>query len=251
MTRLKYITLGSSNTSLTFLHGDTLDHRQWQPQIDFFSPNFQVLTYDMSGYGQSPLPDGPVDHPNDLKQLLDSLHIQTTHLVGSSYGGEQAIDFALRFPTLVSSLTLIDTSLSGFPCTVNWDIGARSLPLGVVKQNWLDHEVFKYLQNNQPVVQQLSAMVHDYSGHYWLCGLPSLAPKHKAINRLRDIKVPTLIIVGQHDLDYFHNIATTLHKGVTHSELKIIPDSSHLPNLEQPELINQLIEKYLRINPLE
>jgi len=111
--------------TIVFIHGFSLDSRIWEPQIKEFQNTHQVLVYDMRGYRKSSLPKRVYSHHEDLKALLDFLHIQNTTLIGHSLGGEVAIDFALTYPSYVNRLVLISTSISGYFGNVNWDVSAQ------------------------------------------------------------------------------------------------------------------------------
>lgn len=72
-----YYEIHGSGESLVLLHGSMVDHRHWQPQIMPFSKHYKVISYDLRGYGKSdtPDPDKPYLHCDDLKTLLEYLDI--------------------------------------------------------------------------------------------------------------------------------------------------------------------------------
>ncbi|HRN71221.1 MAG TPA: alpha/beta hydrolase, partial [Candidatus Woesebacteria bacterium] len=91
--------------TLVFLHGFSLDHRMWEPQIEEFSSKFNVLVYDLRGYGKSSMPNQNYSHYDDLFHLLNHLDIKQVHLIGLSMGGRVAIDFTLEHPEKVKTMT--------------------------------------------------------------------------------------------------------------------------------------------------
>src|SRR3989339_1460207 len=127
---------------IIFVHGFSLDSRMWDPQVEIFSKTNQVITYDIRGFGKSPVPVGPYSHIEDLHNLVNHLKIQKFHLVGLSLGGEIAIDYALTYPDTILSLTLADSSLGGYSSTVDWRVYAKEQGLELAKANWLNHPVF-------------------------------------------------------------------------------------------------------------
>lgn len=85
---------------LVLIHGVGLNHRVWQPQIDFFADRYHVLAYDMLGHGQSPLPPEEAtldDYVAQLKALLDDLGFEHVALIGHSMGALVATAFALKY----------------------------------------------------------------------------------------------------------------------------------------------------------
>lgn len=232
-------------TPIVFVHGFSLDSRMWAPQIEIFSKTNQVITYDMRGYGKSPLPTKPYSHVEDISTLTDHLKITQFHLVGLSLGGEIAQEFALTYPGSLSSLTLADTSLGGYPSTVDWRVYAKEQGLEQAKINWLNHPVFATAKSKPAVFSQLKQMVEDYSGWHWLNEGFRVKLDPPAIDRLGEIRVPTQILVGENDLDYYHIIADILADKIKNSRLEIISDSGHMINLENPKKFNIVLQKFI------
>jgi 3-oxoadipate enol-lactonase len=230
--------------AIVFIHGFTLDHRMWNEQVEYFSTNFKAVTYDERGFGKSSLPKAKYSDQGDLQALLKSLKIEQTHVVGLSFGGEIAIDFTLEFPDSVKTLTLLDSSLGGYKSTVDWNVKAEEEGIERAKENWANHPVFEKTRSSKcwPEVQKI---VNTYSGWHWLNRDPRKKLDPSAKERLQEIKVPTLIIVGEDDLDYFHDIARYIHKRVKSSTLAFVEDAGHMVNMEKPEEVNRLIEKYI------
>ena len=108
-TRL-YFEIAGSGQPLVLLHGFTLDTRMWDDQFEPLTREFQVIRYDMRGFGQSGPPASErYAHADDLRDLLDHLRVDKAHLVGLSKGGAIALDFTLAYPRRVNKLVLIDT----------------------------------------------------------------------------------------------------------------------------------------------
>src|SRR5215510_8071791 len=106
-TRLYYEMTGkaSADHAVVFIHGFTLDTRMWDDQFEYFARQFQVVRYDMRGFGKSAVPtDQEYSHVEDLKALLDYLGIKQAYLVGQSKGGAVTLDFTLTYPETVDAL---------------------------------------------------------------------------------------------------------------------------------------------------
>ena len=74
------------------VHAGIADHRMWDPQVAALASAYQVLNYDMRGFGRSGMAGGPYSHHGDLRDLLDHLAIERARLVGCSNGGRTVID---------------------------------------------------------------------------------------------------------------------------------------------------------------
>ena len=102
--------------ALVLINGGGLDCRMWQPQVGPFSRHFRVLRYDPRGIGRSETTDRTATWSprHDLRLLLSHLGIERAHVIGLSWGGSLAIDFALDYPSIVSSLVLVAPGVSGY-----------------------------------------------------------------------------------------------------------------------------------------
>lgn len=240
-----YYRAAGSGEPIVFIHGFTLDNTMWQPQVEFFSKGYQVVTYDARGFGKSSLPDGQYNHAADLYALLKHLGIELAHIVGLSMGGRIATNFALAYPNAVKSLTLLDAALDGYKNEVDWNVGAKEEGLEKAKENWLSHELFTVTRKRREVVTALRPMVGNYSGWHWLHKDPQHPANTHASDRLHEITKPTLIVVGESDLAYFHNIANVLAAGIPDARKVIIPNTGHMVNMEAPNEINNLIVDFI------
>ena len=242
--QIYYETIGSGEP-IVFVHGFTLDHAMWQPQAEFFSKNYQVITYDARGFGKSSLPEGPYDHAADLSALLKHLGVGHVHLVGLSMGGRIAINFALNYPEKVKTLTLMDSALDGYKSEVDWRVYAKEQGLEKAKENWLNHELFTVTKKRPEVVSALRAIIASYSGWHWLHHDPQIVASTHARDHLHEIIKPTLIVVGEGDLSYFHNIANVLATGIPNSQKVIVPNAGHMVNMEAPDGVNELLVDFI------
>lgn len=229
-----------SQETLVFLHGFSLDHRMWKPQIEEFSSKFNILVYDLRGYGKSLMPNQNYSHHNDLLELLNHLELKQVHLIGLSMGGRVAIDFTLEHPEFVKTLTVLDSSLGGYKSTVDFSIRVDK-DLQKAQEEWLSHEVFKYTNKSPHLANKLKLILNDYSGWHWLNGNKYEQVILDAKDRLHEITCPTQILVGEHDLEYFKNIGQYMHERITHSNYKLVPNSGHMSNLENSKYVNELI----------
>lgn len=106
---------------IVLIHGFALDSRIWEKQVEELSKTNKVITYDLRGFGKSSLPNGKYSHTEDLHELLKELNIQDPKIVGHSFGGEIAVEYALNYPNEVNNLVLISPSLRGVKVNSEWE----------------------------------------------------------------------------------------------------------------------------------
>jgi 3-oxoadipate enol-lactonase len=253
-TRLYYEVSGAGHP-LVLIHGFTLDTRMWADQVRAFAPAYRVVRYDLRGFGKSALPGGePYTHHDDLYALLEHLGISQAHILGQSLGGAIAVDFALAYPDATSSLILVDVSgLDGFMwpdelsrwfASING--AARSGDLSLAKQRWLDTGWFTPARANPEVVGRLEQIVTDYSGWHFVHDNPTRNLTPPANERLAEIRVPTLVILGELDLPFYnHPLADRLEQGISNAQKVIMAGVGHMSNMEDPDRFNQIVLSFL------
>jgi len=106
--RIAYEEVGSGDP-VVFLHGIGGNRANWRAQLAFFGRCYRAVAWDARGYGDSDDYDGPFEFSevsDDLRRLLDHLAVDRAHLVGLSMGGRILMDFAVRHPQRIASLTI-------------------------------------------------------------------------------------------------------------------------------------------------
>lgn len=250
-TRLYYEMIGEGN-ALILLHSGYTDSRLWNNQFEVLGRHFKVIRYDIRGFGKSEKPRQTFSHFEDLKELMNYLGIEKAHIVGVSMGGSIAIDFVLQYPHLVDSLILSGSSLNGFEPTIDEVSRQRSLAgMSIVKRdNNFDHSVEfmlndpMWMQSNPRNRQFLKEMFIDTSLKWLLEDMVQIAYP-PASKRLSEITKRTLIIVGSEDSQPILEINRELESNITTAQKVIIEGTGHLPNLDKPDVFNEIILDFL------
>ncbi len=241
-----------------FLHGGLLDRRMWDDQFTFFAQRFEAIRYDMRSAGQSETPPStdPFTHHDDLYQLLSALKISQVALVGlSNYA--VALDFALAYPALVHKLVLVSPGLRAYAFRDAW-VGARfTAMLQALEQRdlagavevfltmWVDGPYRTAADINPVIRERVRAMVaHAFPMSRHAPNVHGIEPP--AIHRLADVRVPTLIVVGDQDASDIQAIGQLLHAQVAGSTLVTVPAVGHTLVMEKPDDFNHLVEAFLR-----
>jgi pimeloyl-ACP methyl ester carboxylesterase len=246
-TRLYYEVAGSGHP-LVLIHGITLDTRMWDDQFDAFTRHYQVVRYDVRGFGKSALPTGEsYAHADDLRALMEHLGIMRAHILGLSMGGRIAIDFALAYPEATDTLIPVDASVSGYAraAALSYSSTAKEAGVQAARELWLKDPLFKPALEKPDVASRLAQIVSDYSGWHWFNDDPVRVTDPPAIQQLDKVCAPTLIIVGERDIPRVHTVADILQKHIPNARKVVLPGVGHMSNMEDPDRFNEIVLSFL------
>jgi len=225
----------------------------WNPQMDDLSPHFQVLRYDMRGHGHSDVTPGPYTIEllaEDVIGLLDALGIDRVHFVGLSVGGMIGQSLALNHAKRLRSLALCDTA----PAVPQEAQPIWQERIERTREKGMESQVNEtmerwftpaFLKQNPPMVglirkQILATPVAGY------LGCAEAIRKLNYLNRLSEMKLPTLIMVGEDDPGTPVSASQAIHERIPDSKLVILPSARHLSNVEQAEAFNAALLAFLK-----
>jgi len=251
--RLAYRVTGEG-PAIVLVHGFGLDMRMWDPQVEHLAARHQVITYDCRGFGSS----GPYDpavaytHAGDLLALLDHLQVGQAVLAGLSFGGRVVLQGALAAPGRIRGVVLLDAVLDGVP----WDADSEAAINLAVQTScqhgmlsgraaWLAHPLFAAARRRPEVAGRLAAMVAGYPGQHWTGQDPHAPDERRLIDALADVAGPALVLVGEQDVPGFREMAAELARRIPGARHEVVPDAGHLVNMEQPAVVNELLDQFL------
>ena len=226
-----YETYGHGQPVL-LLHGATAFLETMHYFITALAPGHFVIAVDSRAQGRSTDSDAPISYAlmgDDMIKLLDTMHISSTDVVGWSDGGIIGLDMAMKHPERVRRLVAIGA---------NYDVDGID-PV--------------YLHRNEseqppPGEKQFYERVAPEPSHF-----PIMFKKvttmthtepHYTLAELNQIRCPTLILAGQHDLILPEHTAK-LAAAIAGARKIIVPGASHFGPLEQPETYNMLVLEFL------
>ena len=242
--------------SVLFLHAGVADSRMWRDQMGM--DGYQTVAYDKRGFGDSAWVAGEYSDTEDAIGILDDLGIDSAVIVGCSMGASTAIRLALEHPRGVKGLVLV----GGFPSGWAPDSGWEENPLegeAVAAQEAgdlervvdIDHQMWLvgYGRSNDDVDPSLEALFRDMDR------IPVATAAERETyqrgfeypvdDRLEEIDIPTLVIVGEHDEKLLVDAADYLARRLSDQGAVIIDNAAHLPSLEQPEAFNDALTGFL------
>lgn len=251
-----YYEIQGSGHPLLLLHAGIADSRMWDDQMAAFSQHFRTIRFDMRGFGQSQMPAGPFCNHEDVAGMLDFLEIERTHVLGISFGGLNALDFALAFPHRVSALVLGAPSISGQLPTQTirnfWDEEERLLDEDDFEtatelnlRMWVDGPHRTPDQVDQAVRKMVTVMQLQAFEMPIPDDIDQVSLDPPAIDRLSEITAPTLIIVGSLDLPEKLELVDRLVCQLKNGVKVIMPDVAHMMNMEKPAAFNSHVIQFL------
>jgi len=251
----EYEVHGGAGPWLVLSHSLACSARMWDPQIAEFSKHFRVLAYDTRGHGGSDAPAGAYSLEqlaDDLHALLARLEIREAHYAGLSMGGMIGQTFALKYPGVFKTLTLADTTSSYPPeAAPVWTERiklAREKGMGPLVEPTLARWFTEPFRSSRPeVVQSIGTLIRNtpVAGYTGCC---EAIPKINLTARLKEIRAPILVIVGDQDPGTPPAMAKEIHANAPGSKYVEVGPAAHLSNLEQPEQFNRELGKFLKTN---
>jgi 3-oxoadipate enol-lactonase len=227
---------------VVLLHAGIADSRMWKRQAELLrGQGYDVIAPDLPGFGDEPIPPEPFSYVEPISDLLPAT------LVGNSHGGRVALETALAHPEVVHKLVLVSPALRDHDWSREilqyWEAedalveegeldGATELTLRLFARPEV-HETVRPMQRRA----------------YELQAAAETAPTWPEARPLSELRAPTLVIVGEQDLDDFHRIAARIAREAPDARLETIADAKHVPSLEAPAAFDRLLIDFLNATP--
>ena len=237
---------------LTMSHSLASNLTMWDEQAQLLKGRFKVLRYDTRGHGESSAPPAPytLDQlADDAHALFAALGINQTHWVGLSMGGMIGETFALKYPGVFQSMVLADTTsrrppgaakMWGDRIQVAQEKGMAAL-VDSTLERWF---TAPYRNARKDVMARIGEHIRTtpVAGY---AGCSQAIAGIDVMDRLKEIKCPVLIMVGEEDHGTPPEMARQIQKNLPGSELLIIASAAHFSNVEQPEVFNRAMLGFL------
>ena len=259
-----YYDVAGTGHPFTLIHGLLLDRRSWDEQFEVFAQQYRALRYDLRGWGDSAQEEAepPFSPRQDLLDLLHYLNIEKTYLLGLSGGGTLALDYTLEHPDTVDALILVSSDPSGYAPPMSDAIQTfAGQYYGALKQKdaagaaeatvrfWTDGPKRTPEQVDAQARERVSMMSRQHierHGDFMAHEQHMIPLEPPAIKRLAEVRVPTLIVVGDEDVPEVIEAAGILEQGIAGARKVVIAGAAHHPHMEKPEDFNRVVLDFLR-----
>jgi len=258
---------GGEGPVLLLFHGMAGSSLTWVPAITLLESDYTVLAPDFLGHGASEKPLGDYSLGNfasTMRDFLDLLGIDRATVVGQSWGGGVAMQFAYQFPERCERLVLVDAG--GLGREVNWILRLMALPGGeylmpalfpAFVRNWGDPVIRRFggrgFRNSQAAEMWRSykSLTDAESRHAFVRTMRSVidpgGQSVSAVDRLYlTAHMPTLIVWGDHDKIIPVDHAYLAHEAIPDCRLEVMEGVGHYPHVEEPVRFVEILRDFLR-----
>jgi pimeloyl-ACP methyl ester carboxylesterase len=239
---------GGAGETLVLIHGLGANAAGWVEQIEELSASCRVIAMDLRGHGGSGQraeePATIRTFADDIAALLKGLRVERAHVCGNSLGGMIVLELYVRYPALLKSMILADTTAFFPPPNPMEDFlrffdhldmraWARFMAPRLLRPQSLaslEDEVVQTMATTSRAVYRQGLVAAFQADYRWL--LPT-------------VDIPTLILVGDEDQATPMGYARFLAGQIRDATLQVVPEAAHLPHRENPPAFNGLLRAHL------
>jgi 3-oxoadipate enol-lactonase len=240
---------------LLLIHAGVTDRRMWDDVLPSLAERHRVIRFDLQGYGDTPLPDGPFSWTDDARGLLEALDAAPADVLGISVGAGIALDLALAHPQLVHRLVLVAPGIPGWEFQPEMNAYDAAESAAVARGDldeaswlnvrfWVDGPHRSADQVDAAVRHRVFEMQHrafevdnDAAELRWL--VPDRGTK------LAQVAASTLVVTGELDQADFPVMAARCAERIPDARLVVMPGVAHLPPMEAPGAFAKLVLGFL------
>jgi 3-oxoadipate enol-lactonase len=257
-TRINNIDLAYDDTgsgpAVVLIHGYPFNRSMWAEQVSALADSYRVVTLDLRGHGESESSTGASTMKlmaQDVVSLMDELRIDRAVIGGLSMGGYVTLAFYQLFAERVEKLLLADTRAQADTEEAK---ATRADQVQQIQADGMTGIVNAMLPkllspetvSKQPeIVKRVRDMMMHTSPEGAIGALRGMAEREDQTERLSQINVPTLIVVGKEDPITPVADSQKMHERIAGSQLVVIENASHVSNIEQPEQFNRALKDFL------
>ena len=247
-----YYEVAGDGMPVVFVHAGVADRRMWDDQFPVFAERYRAIRFDMRGFGNTEPVAAEYATHDDLHALLQVLGVERAYLIGCSMGGGTCMDFALEHPDMAAALVMVGSGPVGLDLDVPMPAKFAEIEaaakngewekfLELETQVWFDGEGRAPGDVNQEARAKMAAMNrHALALTRHAEGTPK-AMQPPAAERLGELRLPVLVIYGDRDVPYIQGAAKVMGERIAGAKVVLMPNTAHLPNMEQPDEFNQIV----------
>ncbi len=244
---------GIEKEPLIFVHAFPLHSGMWDEQIKAFSDNYRIILYDVRGLGLSRQKNNQfmMEHyADDLIEIIDYLKLNKVNAIGLSMGGYIIQRALLKRRDLFRSVVLADTRLER---DSNEGLSARSSAIGKILSGRRNEFVDGFLVNlvskesysNPGLTDRINSLIESNTDEGISGALLALATRPDNSDLFKEFDIPVLVLVGKDDVLTPLECSEKIRNSFKNAEMKIIENSGHLSNMENPAMFNKYLREFL------
>ena len=248
-----YHEVAGSGRPVLFIHAGVTDSRMWDGQFRAIE-GWQLIRFDMRGYGKSRLGSERFINRDDALDLLDYLGIDSAVIVGCSIGGNTALQIAATAPERIDGLVLVATDAPGFDPEIEyespeWPDAVAAFTAGDL-QRAAELEAEIWLAGIGRTCSELPRETVDLFVEMDLIALNNETARNdldieEPLTELPELDAPVEVIIGARDIPQMAASAVHLATELGNGDPVVIEDTAHLPPMDQPLVFNTVLERFL------
>jgi 3-oxoadipate enol-lactonase len=231
---------GLPGPGVVLLHDGLVDSITWDGVWAPFCAKYHVVRYDRRGYGRSETTKAPFVPEEDLYKVMRQVHMDRAIIVGNSSGGGLALDFALAHPEMTEALFLIGPVVHGMASSDYFhERGSKNnapLDHGDVRataENW-SKDRFLIAGDDPRARKQVYDALMLSPKNLMVGGAMEIRPSPPAALRLSEIRVPTLVLVGDSDIADVFAYSGAIEAALPLASFEVWKDTGHLIQIQRP-----------------
>jgi 3-oxoadipate enol-lactonase len=246
--------VSGTGPALLLLHAFPLGLAMWDPQAAALADAHQVIRFDDRGFGGSPPGDGLLTMEriaDDAAGILDRLGVPSAAVCGLSMGGYAAFALVRRHPERIRALVLADTRAGADSPETKATRAAQAEKVRREGARAVADAVLPKLlgatshRERPELIARVRQIIEANPPRGITDALAGLAARADSTPTLREIRVPTLVVVGEEDPITPVSEAEALQRGIAGSRMAVIPRAGHLSSLENPDEFNRHVRSFL------
>ena len=258
-----YYEAAGSGPAILLIHAGVADCTMWDTQFSLFSHDYRLIRYDTRGFGKSHTKTSEFSNRQDIVDLFNHLGVEKACVIGISRGGQIAIDFTLEHPERVTALIAVAAGVSGYDYQAgDTEKATHEIELfNHMEELWeknafdelADLEVHVWADGPSQPAGRAAPEIRDYlhkiirANYTRQDGKATPQPlSPPAAGRLGEIRVPSLVLVGEYDAIATIEVADYLVEGITGARKVVFPATAHMVPLEQPAMFNEIVLDFLK-----
>ena len=235
-----------TDRAIVLLHDGVLHSAAFDPVWPDLCRRYRVVRYDRRGFGRSPAPTAPYASTDDVEAVMRAAGVAHATIIGGSEGGGLAVQFALAHPEQVDRLILVGPSISGLPVSAHFIKRGQATIGAVLAGDFEGAMKDPYVLAPDHVEARARALALLRANPQNLTHPNTAREAPPAAKRLGEIKVPTLILVGDKDIADVQAWAGEAEVLIPGARRVVIPDAGHLIYFEQPGPFIQQVGAFVR-----